>query len=189
MQTKSVILLGSSIIVVEIAFLFIYNSQTFLAFSTGLFFLLISSFINFTKYKKIFIRKDLSPIVFLAVLIFIIITDIIFYVDNSPFLFLPINVALTLANLSYSIWILRNFFVLGDRKFSSCQHLSQVWIFVSLLAISSFLTSPVISVIELLFMSMFLSAFKISTIIQALEEISRPPQKNNMSFKSKMDIK
>jgi len=190
MSTKSIIiLLGSSIIVVEIAFLFIYNSQTFLALSTGLFFFLMSSFITFIKYKRLVVGKDFSPIVFLAAVLIIIITSITFNVDNSSFLFLPKNIALTLANLFNGLWILRNSYVEKDKEFSSYQRLFQVWIFLSLLAIYSFVSSPVIPVIGLLSISMFLSVFKISTILQVLEEIPKPPQKNKTSFNSNIDIK
>ena len=198
MSTKSIIiLLGSSIIVVEIAFLFIYNSQTFLALSTGLFFFLMSSFITFIKYKRLVVGKDFSPIVFLAAVLIIIITSITFNVDNSSFLFLPTDEALTLANLFNSFWILRNYYDYyivekerkKDKEFSSYQRLFQVWILLSLSAIYSFVSSPVIPVIGLLSISMFLSAFKSSTILQVLEEIPKPPQKNKTSFNSNIDIK
>jgi flagellar biosynthesis protein FliQ len=149
----------------------------------------MSSFITFIKYKRLVVGKDFSPIVFLAAVLIIIITSITFNVDNSSFLFLPKNIALTLANLFNGLWILRNSYVEKDKEFSSYQRLFQVWIFLSLLAIYSFVSSPVIPVIGLLSISMFLSVFKISTILQVLEEIPKPPQKNKTSFNSNIDIK
>ncbi len=124
--SKIIVLIGFVIIFVDIVSCCISDTRTLLSFSTVLFFLLISSLVNLAMHKKLFCKKDFSPIVFLIMLILTLILDpdattLLSIYPHS--LFWPIEVAIPFSFLLIVIWYWRNLYIPTGRKITRVQTL------------------------------------------------------------------